>query len=225
MQGLPGVIVYIDNILVARGTENEHLKRLDDVLTQLEQAGLRDQRRKCQFMKPSVTFLRHQVGADGLHPLPEKIEAVMKAPTPRIVRELKSFLVLLWYYSKFLPNLSSVLAPLYHLLQKDTAWWWSEKEAEAFQHSNELLTSANVLTHFNRSWPLVLACGASAVGNGAVLAHTLPDRSERPIGYLLDSRSRTKDSRSRTYWIQGHCPVQSIITLSWKRKVYHVYLE
>ena len=197
MQGLPGVIVYIDDILVAGATENEHLRRLDDVLTRLERAGLRAQRSKCQFMKPSVTFLGHRVDADGLHPLPEKVEAVMKAPTPRNVRELKSFLGLLSYYSKFLPNLSSVLAPLYHLLRKDTAWRWSEKEAEAFQHSKELLTSANVLTHFNPSWPLVLACDASAVGIGAVLAHILPDGSERPIGYASRSLSRAERNYSQ----------------------------
>ena len=53
MQGLPGVIVYIDDILVAGATENEHLKRLDDVFTRLERAGFRSQRSKCQFMKPS----------------------------------------------------------------------------------------------------------------------------------------------------------------------------
>ena len=173
MPGLLDVIVYIDDILVAGATENEPLKRLDDVLTQLEQAGLRAQRSECQFMKPSVTFLGHRVNADGLHPLPEKVEAVMKALTPCNVQELKLFLRLLLYYSKFLPNLSSVLAPLYHLFRKDTAWRWSEEEEEVFQQSTELITLANVLAHFNPTWPLVLACAASALGIGTVLTHIL----------------------------------------------------
>ena len=82
MQGLPGVTVYIDDILVAGATEEEHLKRLEDVLTQLERAGLCAQKNKCQFTKASVTFLGHRVDADGIHPLPEKVEAVVKAPTP-----------------------------------------------------------------------------------------------------------------------------------------------
>ena len=112
------------------------------------------------------------------NPASTPVKAVMQALTPRNVRALKSFLALMSYYSKFLPNLSPVLAPLYHLLRKDTAWRWSEKEAEAFQHSKELLTSTNILTQFNPSWPLVLACVASAVGIGAVLTHMLPDGSE-----------------------------------------------
>ena len=146
MQGLPGVTVYIDDILVAGTTEEEHLKRLEDVLTRLERAGLRAQKSKCQFMKASVTFLGHRVDADGIHPLPEKVEAVVKAPTPRNLKELKS-LGLLSYYSKFLPNLSSVLAPLYRLLRKDARWKWSVEEEKAFQCSKELLTSSPLLVH------------------------------------------------------------------------------
>ena len=64
-------------------------------------------------------------------PLPEKVEAVVKAPTPRNLKELKSFLGLLSYYSKFLPNLSSVLAPLYRLLRKEARWKWSVEEEKA----------------------------------------------------------------------------------------------
>ena len=79
MQGLPGVI---NDILVAGGTEEEHLKRLEDVLTWLERAGLHAQKSKCQFMKASVTFLGHRVDAEEIHPLPEKVEAVVKVPTP-----------------------------------------------------------------------------------------------------------------------------------------------
>ena len=123
---------------MAGATEEKHLKRLEDVLTGLERAGLRAQKSRCQFMKPSVTFLGHRVDAEGLHPLSEKVEAVVKAPTPRNLKELKSFLGLLSYYSKFLPNLSSVLAPLYRLLRKDARWKWSAEEEKAFQCSKEV---------------------------------------------------------------------------------------
>ena len=63
---------------------------------------------------PSVSFLGHRIDADGVHPLPDKVDAIKNAPTPQNVRQLKSYLGLLSYYSKYLPNLSSVLAPLYH---------------------------------------------------------------------------------------------------------------
>ena len=112
IQRLTRVVVYSDDILVAGSTEEEHLKRLDDVLVQLEMAGLCAQKSKCHFRKSSVWFLGHRVDGDGLHPLSDKDEAVLKAPAPQNLQELKSYLKLLSYYSKFLPNLSSVLAPL-----------------------------------------------------------------------------------------------------------------
>ena len=197
LQGLSGVIVYIDDILVAGSTEEEHLKRLDDVLARLEKAGLRAQKSKCHFMVSSVSFLGHRVDGDGLHPLSDKVEAVLKAPAPQNLRELKSYLGLLSYYSKFLPNLSSVLAPLYRLLRKDVRWKWSIEEKESFQRSKELLTSSPLLVHFDPDLPLVLACDASAVGIGAVLAHLLPDGSERPIGYASRSLSQAEQNYSQ----------------------------
>ena len=89
--------------------------------------------------------------------------------------QLKSYLGLLSYYGKFLPNLSTLLAPLRQLLGKDVLWKWSSEQESAFQASKELLTSSRLLVHFNPQFPLLLACDASTNGIGAVLAHVMPD--------------------------------------------------
>ena len=86
LQGLPGVIVYIDDILIAGADEEEHLERLEAVLSRLEKAGLRARKDKCQFRVSSVSFLGHRVDSDGLHPLSDKVEAVKKAPAPRNIK-------------------------------------------------------------------------------------------------------------------------------------------
>ena len=197
LQGIPGVIVYIDNILIAGANEEEHLQRLDEVLTRLEKAGLRAHRSKCEFMVKSVTFLGHRIDGDGLHPLSDKVDALKNAPAPCNTRELKSYLGLLSYYSKYLSNLSSVLAPLYELLCKDVKWKWSTRQEEAFKQSKELLTSTSLLVHFDPTLPLVLACDASEAGIGAVLAHKFPDGSERPIGYASRSLSKAEKNYSQ----------------------------
>ena len=131
----------------------------------------------------------------GLHPLPDKVQAVQQAPTPRSVTELKSYLGLLTYYGKFLPNLATHLAPLYKLLGTKVKWKWTSKQDKAFRKSKELLTSSQLLVHFDPKLPLLLACDASAYGIGAVLAHKMPDGSEKPIGYA----SRTLNSAERNY--------------------------
>ena len=194
LQGIPGVAVYLDDILVAGHTEDEHLKSLNLVLERLARAGLRVKREKCEFMRPSVSYLGHRIDETGLHPLQDKIQAIQNAPTPKTVQQLKSYLGLLTYYGKFLPNLSSLLSLLYRLLRKDTPWKWDKEKEEVFNKSKNLLTATKFLAHFDSSLPLTLACDASAHGIGAVLAHKMPDGTERPIGYA--SRTLTKPEQN-----------------------------
>ena len=194
LQGIPGVVAYLDDILITGPTQEEHLAALEEVLKRLSKAGLRANLKKCEFMKSSVTYLGHVIDEQGLHPMPDKIRAIHQAPTPRSLTELKSYLGLLTYYSKFLPHLASSLRPLYNLLRKGTPWQWGSEQEVAFQKSKEMLTSSKLLTHFDPSLPLVLACDASAYGIGAVLAHRMEDGSENPLGYV--SRTLTKAEKN-----------------------------
>lgn len=84
LQGIPDVVVYCDDILVAGKTKAEHLKRLDQVLARLQEAGLRLSKKKGLFVSSSVDYLGYLVDVHELHPLPEKVRAVRNAPyTPR----------------------------------------------------------------------------------------------------------------------------------------------
>ena len=195
LQGIDGVVTYLDDILIAGSTEEQHLTALDEVLTRLEKAGLRVKPKKCEFMRTSVTYLGHKIDGAGLHPLLNKVKAIKEVPTPESVLKLKSYLGMLTYYGKFLPNLSSVLHPLYRLLKKDTPWEWGPDQQSAFQISKDMLTDENLLTHFDPSLPITLACDASGYGLGAVLAHKMPDGSEKLIGYA----SRTLTSAECNY--------------------------
>ena len=118
LQDIEHATIYIDDILVMGRTEIEHLQHLTDVLTLLGNAGIRLKKDKCAFMLPSVEYFGHTISAEGLQPTSEKIRAITAVPTSKDVSQLKSFLGLINYYSKFLPRLSHVLAPLYKLLQK-----------------------------------------------------------------------------------------------------------
>ena len=117
--GIPVVTVYLDNILVTDKTEEDHLSALEEVLKRLSQAELKLRKGKCVLAVPSVVYLGHKIDAQGLYPVAEKMEALREAPIPCNMTELKSYLGLLSYYSWFLPNLSSKLAPLYLLLKQD----------------------------------------------------------------------------------------------------------
>ena len=102
---------------------------------------------------------------------------------------------LLNYYNKFLPNRSTVLAPVHKLLQKDTKWQWGDAQLAAFEKSKELMQSAQVLVHYDPEKDIVLSCDASPYGVGAVLSHHMPDGTERPIGFT----SRTLNTAEKNY--------------------------
>lgn len=197
LRGIPNVVVYLDDILITGPDDETHLETLETVLKRLSEAGLRARKVKCVFLAHSVVYLGHKIDSEGLHPMPEKVKAIQEAPRPSNVSELKSYLGLLSYYSKFLPNLSTVMAPLYKLLQKKQEWLWESPQETAFVESKELLLSSRVLAHFNPKLEIRLACDASNYGIGAVLSHKLPNGQEKPIGFVSRSLSETERKYSQ----------------------------
>ena len=105
----------------------------------------------------SILFGLLYIDSQGLHPLPEKVRAIQDAPMPSNVIGLKSFLGLLQYYSKFLPNQSIVLALLYRLLRRRCERKWAKPEAEVFAEAKKLLMSSQLLVHYDPALPLILA--------------------------------------------------------------------
>ncbi|KAG1937540.1 retrotransposable element [Pimephales promelas] len=196
LQGIQGVVVYLDDILVTGVNQESHLKTLDEVLARLKEAGLRLKRGKCMFLADEVEYLGHRVDAQGLHPMAIKVKAIEEAPEPSNVAELKAYLGLLNYYNKFLPNLATLLAPLHLLLRKEVPWMWKKPQQEAFKDSKSLLKSAEVLVHYSSDSELVLACDASPYGVGAVLSQRRKGESmEKPLGFM----SRTLTSAEKRY--------------------------
>ena len=111
LQHLPHVAVYLDDILVTGVDKDDHRAKLDKVMSQLKLAGLTLRQSKCVFGASSIEYLGHVIDADGLHPSPEKVRAIINAPEPTSNAELRSCLGLLNYYNKFLPNLSMLRIP------------------------------------------------------------------------------------------------------------------
>ena len=191
---LPGVAVFQDDILVSGKDAKEHLSNLKGLLTRLHDKGLRCRREKCQFAQTSVQYLGHTLSAEGISK-GSKVEAIKLMPPPTDVSSLKSFLGSVQFYGKFIPNLSTLAKPLFRLTKKATTWKWEQEEQSAFENLKSVLSSEQVLVHFNPSKPLGLACDASNVGIGAVLFHRYPDGSERPIANV----SKTLTAAERNY--------------------------
>lgn len=195
LKGLPGVTCYLDDILVTGTTNEEHLRNLEAVLKILLERGVRVRREKCEFFQPSLEYLGHLIDSESIRPTQEKVKAVLCAPVPKDKRQLKSFLGMINYYGKFLPQLATVLHPLNNLLCNDTSWKWDSQCQYAYKKVRDMLASNAVLTHYDPAKPLQLGCDASPYGVGAVLSHMEEDGSTRPIAYA----SRTLSSAEKNY--------------------------
>ena len=184
LQGLPCVTLYINDILITGRNDKLLLEALEKV-----------QKEKCIFMQPSVEYLRYIIDKEGLHATPVKVEAITKAPEPRNVNELRSFLGLVNNYGKFIRHLSTLIQSLNHLLCRDVSWKWSKDCQKAFDTLKEWLASSEVLVHYYPDLPLKLDCDASAYGVGTVLSHVFPNGVERPIAHA----SRTLTQAEKGY--------------------------
>jgi len=181
LSDIPGVACYLDDLIITGKTEKEHLTNLQKTLQHLKDSGFRLRKSKCSFLQTSVSYLGHIIDKEGTRPMADKIEAIKNMPLPRDQKELRSFLGMVNYYDRFLPGLATKCAPLNDLLQKDKKWCWSHKHTSMMDQIKEALTSTDSLAHYDPKLPLTLACDASSVQVGAVLSHTFPDGTEKPI--------------------------------------------
>ena len=195
LQGIPYVVVRVDDILVSGETEQSHIQNLKEVMRRLSEAGLQLNKRKCTFMVKEVVYLGHCISSEGVRPIKDKVRPITEAPISQDVSQLKSYLGMINYYHRYLPNLSTELAPLHDLLKKGQKWKWGPAQDKAFIRSKEMLKSADLLIHYDSSKELLLFCDASPYGVGTVLAHRMEDGSDRPIAYA----SRTLAPAEKNY--------------------------
>lgn len=122
LQDLSHVVVYLDGMLV---TDQNYRKYLENcVLNRLKQTELKMLLRKCDFLFPQVKYLGNVITSAGFQPDQETTEAELKASQPSNVKRLRSYLVLVNFYRRFLANLLSVLQPFTHLAA-NTPWAWT----------------------------------------------------------------------------------------------------
>lgn len=134
-------LVYLDDILIWSKSFDEHLNRLRAVFERLRAAGVKLKPKKCHFLKKRVNFLGHVISSNGIETDPEKITALHNWPTPKNIKELRSFLRLAGYYRKFIMGFSMTAEPLYRLLKRNCSFQWSKEQENAFQALKQHLCS------------------------------------------------------------------------------------
>ncbi|UYV72103.1 hypothetical protein LAZ67_9001818 [Cordylochernes scorpioides] len=190
-------LCYLDDIVVYAPTFEEHLRRLQLVLNCIQKAGLSLNHKKCLFGSRRIKILGHLVDANGIHPDPDKVEAVSKFPRPRNISELRSFLGLCSYYRRFIENFADKARSLHDLLKTEKQFYWDAAQEKAFEVLKTALISEPVLGHFDESADTHLHTDASGHGIGAVLLQ-IQGGKERPIAYASRSLTKAENNYSTT---------------------------
>ena len=111
-----------DIIVVTKGSKEEHMRELIDVLTKLENAGCRLSETKSEFFKTEIEWIGHRIDQVGIRPLQDKLLAIKELKQPNNEKELKSFSGALQFLSKYIDNLSAQTDSLRQLLKKNNNW-------------------------------------------------------------------------------------------------------
>ena len=153
LQGLEGVEVFMDDILVYGTTQEQHDGRLEKVMQRIVTAGLKLNHEKCSIRQSQLRFLGHLIDRSGIRPDPDKVKAIRQLSPPADVQELRRILGMVNYLGRYIPRLSTVGQPLYELLRDKNSWTWSHAQQTAFEHIKELLSTAPVLVYCAHQYP------------------------------------------------------------------------
>ena len=198
LRGLHFCYAYLDDLLVASSSPQEHLEHLRLVFQRLHDHGVVINPSKCEFGVPSLQFLGPQVDSAGIRPLERKVQTVRDFPLPDSTRKLREFLGLVNFYHRFLPHAADLLNPLHALLPHSTqgtkSLTWTEQARSAFSAAKDALADATLLSHPQPNAHLAIMSDASDIAIGAVLQQRVGDEWQ-PISYF----SRKLNPTERRY--------------------------
>lgn len=173
------VLVFFDDILIFSHIYEEHVQHVRLVLELLHKDKWQVKLSKCVFAQRQLRYLGHIISEAGVATDPDRIQAVLRWPSPSSIKELHSFLGLAGYYRRFVRHFGVISKPLTELLRKGSIFVWTEVQEQAFQALKQALTSAPVLALSDFSKPFVVETDASGHGVGAVLM-----QGGHPLAYL-----------------------------------------
>jgi hypothetical protein len=207
MESLDYVRAYLDDLLcISKLSLEDHLEKLEEVLRQICDAGLKVNAEKLTFCTLEIEYLGCVLTRDGIRPLSNKVQAILTIKSPTGVRQLQHFLGMVQYYRDLWARWSDMLAPLTSLVgecsqtkstkakgTKKVPWHWDEVHQRAFDHVKATIAKDVVLAYPNYSKVFEIYTDASCKQLGAVIT-----QDNRPIALFSWKLSDTQCKYSIT---------------------------
>ncbi|VDI15882.1 Hypothetical predicted protein [Mytilus galloprovincialis] len=171
-------LCYLDDILIASETFDQHIEDLRNVFQRLSNAGLKLGPKKCTFAQNSCIYLGHKISNKGIEPPPDRVQAIVDYPIPKNVKELRRLVGLFNWFRKYIKNFSAEMEPLTRLLKKYERFSWTDEQQRAFQNVKSLLLDSPILAFPNFNLPFRLAVDSCCKGIGYVLYQKMSETDE-----------------------------------------------
>jgi transposase InsO family protein len=198
----PFVFCYLDDIIIATKTFQQHIELLREVAKRMSEAGLSINLTKSFFCKKEIKYLGLIMNKDGYRADPLKIEAIMNYQPPKTIRQNRRFMGMVNFYKDFIHNFATIAAPITDLLSTKRKFVWTEKADDAFRLLKSKLVSRPILSNPNFDLPFFLHTDASDFGVGGVLMQNESADSNnlgtKVIAYFSQKLSPTQKNYAAT---------------------------
>ena len=174
-------LIYLDNVIVFSHTEEEHLHHLRVVFGQFLEHRLKLKPSKCHFLQDKITFLGHEISADGMRPGTANLKAIAEMAPPKTYTEIRRFTGMTGFFRRFIKGYAKIAKPLNDLLEGEASKLKNEElelmpEAlQAFEDLKKKCMTAPVLVFADFNKPFQLETDASGEGLGAILLQESDD--------------------------------------------------
>ena len=215
MSECEGVENISDDLIVHGNGDSEHDARLVKCIETLMKHGLTINIQKCLIRLPELEYFGHHVSGSGISPTEDRVRAVIEARMPKTASEVRSFLGLVNFSARFIPNLAIVAEPLRKLTRSNEKFIWGPEQDCAFETLKMKLSNIGKLAHFQKGAPTEIVVDASPVGLGAILVQEQAGE-KRVVCYASRSLSQVERRYSQTE--------REALGIVWACERFHQYL-
>ena len=138
---------------------------------------------KCMIGFTDIVFVGHELNVGEIHPRKEKVKEVLNVEPPTSKRQVKSFLAMAGYYSRFIQRFADIAFPLTELTKGRAKFAWEEKHMNAFKEIKQQLEKGPILRIVDLTKHMYVMTDASDTGVGAALLQ-MHEKKLHPVRYL-----------------------------------------
>ena len=181
--------MYLDDVIVYSKMEEDYLHQLQAVFERFHEHGLKLKPSKCSFLRKQITFLGHEISADGMKPSTLNLEGITEMAPPANYTEVRHFLGMTGFFQRFIKNYARIAKPLNDILEGEASKMKSEaitlppEALEAFERLKMCCMTVPVLAFADFEKEFQLETDASSEGLGTVLSHKQADGKWHPITF------------------------------------------